>query len=84
MKKKKTQVQQNFLKFTAQKMKFRLIDTEDKQLEQFKVKALDRMYQFWERNPLSIDLWNRSVFFAEVTIHPQYSNAAKLEIVSVT
>lgn len=52
----RNKVQQSFLKYTAQKMKFRLLDTDDKVLQNYKVKASDREYQFWERNPLSIDL----------------------------
>ncbi len=55
-------VQQSFLKYTAQQMKFRMIDTGDERLEDYKVKASDREYQFWERNPLSIDLWSKPVF----------------------
>ena len=62
----KQKVQQNFLKFTAQKMKFRLIDTSDITLESYRVKASDREYQFWERNPLSIDLWSRPVFMQKL------------------
>jgi putative transposase len=51
-------IQQRFLKFTAQQMKFRLLDTNDTQLENFKVKAKDRQYQFWERNAHVFDLWS--------------------------
>jgi len=59
---KREKIQQRFLKFTAQKMKFKLIDTNDKRLDQFMVNAKDRQYQFWERNALSIDLWSPNVF----------------------
>ncbi|HSF71862.1 MAG TPA: hypothetical protein VLA25_06190, partial [Methylotenera sp.] len=62
----RNKVQQSFLKFTAQKMKFRLIDTCSDSLKSFKVKASDRDYQFWERNPLSIDLWSRPVFLQKL------------------
>jgi len=55
-------VQQSFLRFTAQKMKFKLQDTNDEQLKLFKVSAKDREYQFWERNSLGIDLWSEAVF----------------------
>ena len=47
-------------------MKFRLLDTNDKALEDYKVKASDREYQFWERKPLSIDLWSRHVFMQKL------------------
>src|ERR1700757_4063648 len=38
-------IQLRFLKFTAQQMKFRLMDTGDPDLEQFLVNAKDRQYQ---------------------------------------
>jgi len=59
---KREMIQNRFLKFTAQQMKFRLIDTNDSRLLKFKVDAKDREYQFWERNALSIDLWSSHVF----------------------
>jgi putative transposase len=59
---KQDKIQMRLLKFTAQQMKFRLIDTKDPRLDQFKVNAKDREYQFWERNALSIDLWSPNVF----------------------
>lgn len=55
-------IQMRFLKFTAQQMKFKLIDTNDARLSQYLVNAKDRQYQFWERNSLSIDLWTAAVF----------------------
>jgi hypothetical protein len=51
-----------FLKFTAQQMKFKLIDAKDPMLSWFRVNAKDRQYQFWERNSLSIDLWTPKGF----------------------
>ena len=59
---KQDMIQNRFLKFTAQQMKFRLIDTKDPRLSKFRVGAKDREYQFWERNSLSIDLWSPNVF----------------------
>jgi REP element-mobilizing transposase RayT len=59
---KQDNIQMRFLKFTAQQMKFRLIDTQDIRLSQFRVNAKDREYQFWKRNSLSIDLWSPAVF----------------------
>jgi putative transposase len=59
-------VQQSFLKYTAQQMKFRLIDTSDAVLADYRVKASDREYQFWERNALGIDLWSRPVFMQKL------------------
>ena len=62
----RAKVQQSFLKFTAQQMKFQLLKNDTATLEKYKVKASDREYQFWERNPLSIDLWSRNVFLQKL------------------
>ncbi len=62
----KAKVQQSFLKYTAQQMKFTLASTNAKELEKYKVRASDRAYQFWERNALSIDLWSRTVFLQKL------------------
>jgi REP element-mobilizing transposase RayT len=61
----KAKVQQSFLKYTAQQMKFALAQN-IKELEKYKVKASDRAYQFWERNSLGIDLWSRLVFIQKL------------------
>lgn len=59
-------IRQRFLKFTAQKTKFKLIDTGDNMLDLFKVNASDRQYQIWERNSLSTDLWSEKVFIQKL------------------
>ena len=59
-------VQQRFLKFTAQQMKFKMIDGKNKMLNDFLVEAKDRIYQIWERNSLSIDLWSEKVFIQKL------------------
>ncbi len=59
---KQEKIQMRFLKYTAQQMKFKLMDTADKMLNGFMVNAADRQYQIWERNSLSIDLWSEKVF----------------------
>jgi putative transposase len=59
---KRDKIQMRFLKYTAQQMKFRLLQTDKLKLEQYRVNAKDREYQFWERNALSIDLWSQKVF----------------------
>ena len=63
---KQPAIQQRFMKFTAQQMKFKLQDSRDKKLSTFLVNATDRQYQFWERNPLSIDLWSPEVFMQKL------------------
>ena len=65
----KAKVQQSFLKYTAQQIKFELIRSENKELENYKAQASDRVYQFWKR-PLIIDLWNRHVFLQKLHYIP--------------
>lgn len=59
-------VQRDFLKFTAQKIKADLRKNDPAFLELFKVNGKDRKYQFWERNPLSIFLWTDKVFLQKL------------------
>jgi|SRR6185312_9939637 len=59
-------IQMRFLKYTAQQMKFRLLDTNDAMLNEFLVNSKDRQYQFWERNSLSVDLWTEEVFIQKL------------------
>ena len=63
---KQDKIQMRFLKYTAQQIKFRLIDTNDKMLNNFFVDATGREYQFWKRKPLSIDLWTQEVFIQKL------------------
>ena len=62
---KRENVQRDFLKFTAQKIKYDMKDN-NPLLENFKVSAKDREYQIWERNPLSIDIYSRKVFMEKL------------------
>jgi putative transposase len=54
-------VQRDFLKFTAQQIKFDLKECHPDFLEKFKVNAKDRTYQMWERNSLSVDICSEKV-----------------------
>ena len=63
---KRKDVQRDFLKFTAQQIKFDLLNTNRAWLKEFAVTAKDRQYQFWERNPLSIDLYTHKVFIQKL------------------
>jgi putative transposase len=58
---KRQDVQRDFLKYTAQQIRFELIASHPELLKQFEVNAKDRKYQFWERNPLSIDIYSRKI-----------------------
>jgi len=59
-------VQRNFLKYVSQTIQRDLQKNHPKVLERFYVGAKDRKYQFWERNPLSIDLWTKEVFIQKM------------------
>jgi REP element-mobilizing transposase RayT len=58
---KRETVQRDFLRFTAQKIKQDLQNTNSSDLSKFYVNLSDRQYQFWERNALSIDIYSREV-----------------------
>jgi len=59
-------VQRDFLKYTAQKIKADLRKYDPDFLEDFRVNAKDRKYQFWERNPLSVELRTHAVFLQKL------------------
>ena len=55
------EVQRDFLKFTAQQIRYDLQINHPRVLEHFKVDAKDRQYQIWERNPLSVYCCSQAV-----------------------
>ena len=55
-------VQRDFLKYTAQQIKFDLQQNQPALLEEFKVNVKDRSYQIWEHRPLSVPFWSPHVF----------------------
>lgn len=63
---KPSDVQRDFLKFTAQKIKTDLGKNHPDVLDRFKVNAKDRHYQFWERNPLSVEIWSEKVLIQKL------------------
>ena len=63
---KREDVQRDFLKYTAQKMKQDLENNHPQVLVIFLVNAKDRKYQVWERNPLSVDLWSREAIWQKL------------------
>ncbi|MFN2440302.1 MAG: hypothetical protein ABR503_13955 [Chitinophagaceae bacterium] len=64
--------------FTAQKIKFDLLENDKEWLQQFKVDATDRRYQIWERNPMNTDLYNHKAFLRKLEYSSQ-SCAGKME-----
>ena len=59
-------VQRDFLKFTAQQIKKDMMKNCPDELQSFCVNARDRKYQFWERNPLSVEIWSEKVFLEKL------------------
>jgi REP element-mobilizing transposase RayT len=55
-------VQRDFLKYTAQQIKFDLQKNHPEVLPHFKVNVKDRSYQIWEHRPLSVPIWSSHVF----------------------
>lgn len=60
------QNQHNFLKYTAQMIKFNLLNSDLVLLSDYRVNAIDREFQFWERNSLSIELYSEKVFIQKL------------------
>jgi putative transposase len=59
-------IQHSLMSFTAHKIKSDLQQNHPQVLPHFKVEAKDRDYQFWERNPLGIDLFTEDVFIQKL------------------
>lgn len=60
-------IQRDFLKYTAQQIKFDLQKYHPQVLAAFEVNAKDRQYQFWERNTRSMDLYHREIVEQKLT-----------------
>lgn len=63
---KPTDVQHSFMKYTAQMILKELRNNQQKVLSLFEVNAKDRKYQIWERNPLSVSLFSKTVFLQKL------------------
>ncbi len=74
------QNQHNFLKYTAQQIKFNLMSCSRLKLEVYRVNASDREYQFWERNALSIELYTERVFLQKLNYIHQNPVKARLTV----
>ena len=55
---KKEKVQRDFLKYTAQQIKWKLINSNSPLLDVIRVNVKDRRSQIWERNPFWFELDN--------------------------
>lgn len=67
------------MKFTAQQIKADLATHHPQASPYFKVKAKDREYQIWERNPLSIELYSEKVIIQKLNYLHQ--NPARVGLV---
>ncbi len=56
----------DFLKYTAQVMKLDLLKNNPGAIEEYKSTQNDRHYQFWERRPLAIPVYNEKTFFQKL------------------
>ncbi len=72
-------VQRDFMKYTAQQLKFELTKNNSGFLEKFLVNAADRKYQIWERNPLSVELVSLPVI--EQKINYIHANPVRANLV---
>lgn len=59
-------IQLNFMKYTAQQIKFALAKDNPALLQQCLVNKTDRRYQFWKRKPLSVELSWEKVFLQKL------------------
>jgi putative transposase len=55
-------VQRDFLRFTSQQMLKELRNSNQELMRIFHVGAKGRKYQIWERNSLSVEIYNENVF----------------------
>jgi len=63
---KRNDVQRDFLKYTAQLIKKDMMKHDPDELKEFLVNAKDRKYQFWERNPWSVEIWSEKVLLQKL------------------
>jgi len=64
--KKRENVQRDFLKHTAQEIKSDMVRNRVSELNEYLVNAKDRKYQMWERNALSVDLWSEKILIRKL------------------
>ena len=87
------QVRQNLLKYTAQLFKFKILDAGNNKLMQtdmvansdlleiFRADKADRLYQFWKRDPLSVEILSKKVLHQKIDyIHKNLVRAENDEL----
>lgn len=73
--------EQIFLKFTAQQIKFRILETAPAELQDYKSTQADRQFQFWERRSFKATMYNRRV--AAQKLHYIHYNPVKAGLCDV-
>ena len=69
--------QLSFMKFTAQRIKRNLELNHPEVIKNIRVDLKDQTYQFWQRNPLCIDLYNKKTIIEKLTyIHNNPTKAS--------
>lgn len=63
---KPSNVQRDFMKYTAQQILFKLKEENAGLAEELLVNAKDRVFQFWERNALSVELYTPDIIFQKL------------------
>ena len=63
---KSSNVQRDFMKYTAQQILLKLKVENTDLAEELVVNTKDRIYQFWERNALSVELYTPEVIFQKL------------------
>lgn len=71
-------IQQSFMKYTAQQIKLELMKDNPELIEKCKVNKYDRTYQIWKRGPLCIDLFTEAVYLCK---YPKKTYRIKLDII---
>lgn len=62
----KAAVQRDFLKYTAQQIKFELEKKDPEMLKSLFVGARDRTYQIWQRNAFGVELLTNRMFYQKL------------------
>jgi REP element-mobilizing transposase RayT len=56
----------SFLKFTAHEFRRKLLESDRRFLSKFKVTAINKEYEFWQRDPLAVHLYSENVAYQKL------------------
>lgn len=63
----KETAQGSFLKFTAHQFRLKLLKENSAMLKSYAVDAINKKHEFWQRDPLAIELYSPNVAFQKLT-----------------